>query len=276
MWILLLTTLSTAHGYEPQRCEDVEPVDTGVVTLDDACTAECVGCCAEDGSCLDGRSDTSCGVGETCQDCAESGDTCGSGTCQSVAWTSFYYHDDDELDVRTIEDAARARRDVLRFIYGAPSLPTETPSVEADVESPLSGLGGLDRVDRLTMALSDGFTSVAYLYHPVTSNGKLLIFHQGHAKTYAAHGGQGTVGYFLDRGWQVVAMCMPLYGECTGPYGSHGEMYNARFDGYSYLKFFAAARRGGRELRAGRPGGLRDQHDRDLWRRMDNNARSGA
>jgi hypothetical protein len=103
--------------------------------------------------------------------------------------------------------------------------------VEADVESPLSGLVGLDRVDRLTMDLSDGFTSVAYVFHPPVSNGKLLIFHQGHSATYAADGGIETVGYFLQRGWDVAAMCMPLYGECTGPYASHGEMYLSGFDG---------------------------------------------
>lgn len=238
MLILLLSLLSPARAYEPERCADEGAVDTGVVTADLSCPTECVGCCAEDGSCLDGASDAACGVGETCQDCAESGDTCEAGTCRRVAWTSFSYHDDEELDVRTISDAVRARADALQFIYGAPSLPTETPSVEPDVESPLSELGGLDGVDRLTMRLSDGFTSVAYVFHPVESNGKLLIFHQGHAKTYAADGGQQTIAYFLDRGWEVVAMCMPLYGECTGPYASHGEMYNADFDGYSYLKFF--------------------------------------
>ncbi|MCK6505132.1 putative metal-binding motif-containing protein [Myxococcota bacterium] len=174
----------------------------------------------------------------TCQDCTEVEDTCGEGTCQSVAWTSFAYHDDDELDIHTIEDAVRARSDALRFIYGAPSLPTGTPVVETHVDSPMSGLDGLDHVDRLTMELSHGFTSVAYLFHPVKSNGKLMIFHQGHSVAYAADGGQQAVDFFLGRGWQVVAMCMPLYGECTGPYASHGEMYSATFEGASYLQFF--------------------------------------
>lgn len=239
MLTLLLALLSTARADEVGTCPDGEPADTGVVAADLSCASACDGCCAEDGTCLEGTADDACGVAVACQDCTASGDTCASGTCQSVAWTSFSYHDDDELDVRSIEDAARARTDALRFIYGMPSIPTDLPTtVEPNVDSPLPGLVGLDRVDRLTMDLSDGFTSVAYVFHPPVSNGKLMIFHQGHSQSYAADGGIETVGFFLQRGWDVAAMCMPLYGECTGPYASHGEMYNARFEGYSYLKFF--------------------------------------
>lgn len=239
MLTFLLGLVSPAHADEAGACPDEGPADTGIVTADLSCASACDGCCAEDGTCLEGTADDACGVAVACQDCTTSGDTCESGTCQSVAWTSFSYHDDDEIDVRSIEDAARARSDLLRFIYGVPSIPTDQPTtVETNVDGPLPGLVGLDHVDRLTMDLADGFTSVAYVFHPPVSNGKLMIFQQGHSESYAADGGIETVGFFLQRGWDVAAMCMPLYGECTGPYASHGEMYNASFDGYSYLKVF--------------------------------------
>lgn len=237
--LLVLFLLPSVRAGEEEVCPDEGGTDTGTVTADLSCDVPCDGCCADDGSCLDGLADDACGVAETCQDCTAWGDTCDAGTCTRVAWTSFGYHDDDELDIATIEDAVRVREDALQFIFGTKTLPTDEPtSVQAGVESPITGLVGLSRVDRLTMELSDGFTSVAYLFHPEASNGKLMIFHQGHSTTYGENGGSETVGFFLERGWQVAAMCMPLYGQCTGPYGSHGDMYNASFDGYSYLSFF--------------------------------------
>ena len=111
---LLLALLVRAHADEPGTCPDDASADTGVITANLACATACDGCCAEDGTCLDGTADDACGIAETCQDCTSSGDSCQSGTCQSVAWTSFSYHDDDELDVRSIEGAARARSGTAR------------------------------------------------------------------------------------------------------------------------------------------------------------------
>jgi hypothetical protein len=56
-------------------------------------------------------------------------------------------------------------------------------------------------------------TSVVYFYHPTVSNGRLAIFHHGHAENMADDGGKTTIDALLSQGFSVLAFWMPLLGE---------------------------------------------------------------
>jgi hypothetical protein len=84
------------------------------------------------------------------------------------------------------------------------------------------------------------FRSVAYLFYPVSRNGKYVLFHQGHGSTLAAYGGRVTIQFFLDHGYAVLGLMMPLTGENTGPVRTHEEMMTlAKLNASSHpIKFF--------------------------------------
>ena len=55
-----------------------------------------------------------------------------------------------------------------------------------------------------------GARSIIYLFHPRSSNGQLLIYHQGHGGDFFR--GVDTIRFFLRHGYAVAAFAMPLLG----------------------------------------------------------------
>jgi hypothetical protein len=97
--------------------------------------------------------------------------------------------------------------------FGSSQLPSVLPSVIRNVDDPRFAYAA--RIDRLTVALPRGFTSVADDLWPRTWNGRVMIFHNGHHQDldYSAR----ALRWFLSRGWRVVSMAMPLAGQNGSP-----------------------------------------------------------
>jgi len=114
--------------------------------------------------------------------------------------------------------ALAARRAALwDFILGRPAPPLDRlpDSVDTPAVHPFIDLPELARVERWRVAMDHGMASIGYFLQPHRANGGLLIYHQGHAGGVAL--GRDTVGFFLARGYAVVALAMPLVGENPRP-----------------------------------------------------------
>ena len=93
---------------------------------------------------------------------------------------------------------------------------SQLPEVESDIsDSNYKDLQNLSRIDRLTVEIEYGVSSVSYLFIPERSNEKLILYHQGHGGDFLL--GMDTIQFFLDRNFTVVAMAMPLLGMNNKP-----------------------------------------------------------
>ena len=73
----------------------------------------------------------------------------------------------------------------------------------------------LGRVDRLDIAIDYDMHSYVYHLHPKRANGRLLVFQMGHSGDILTAGGRETITHFLEKGFSVMTLWMPLFGENT-------------------------------------------------------------
>ena len=89
--------------------------------------------------------------------------------------------------------------------------------------------------------------SIAYHFHPINSNNKLIIYHQGHRGDFIL--GKNTIQFFLNKGYSVIAFTMPLIGTNNKPIVSteklgtfklvsHDSLNLLESNNFSPLKFF--------------------------------------
>jgi cephalosporin-C deacetylase-like acetyl esterase len=121
------------------------------------------------------------------------------------------------LHVRNAAEATGMSQFVVRTIWGIDQLPVLAPTVvERDVaESSITRLPGVRSVDRITHVMPHGVDSRMYLVHPVVGNGDLMLVHSGHdgdAREWST-----AIRFFVERGYAVLAISMPLYGPNSRP-----------------------------------------------------------
>jgi hypothetical protein len=121
------------------------------------------------------------------------------------------------ITLATPRDAERRRARLRRFVFGRDSLPVRLPTVERDMDDAefADDLPNIDRIDRLTIPLPLGFTSVAYHLIPRRANRRLLIYHNGHDQDF--FDGERVVAHFLARGYALLVFAMPYEGLNTNP-----------------------------------------------------------
>lgn len=129
----------------------------------------------------------------------------------SVTSQTFSEIDPDKLiSIHNEKDAIARRKELISFIWGFPELPGSAPDrVEENIaDDRFSKLTNLKQINKLTMFMEWGFSSTGYHFIPKNGNSKLLIYHRGHDGDFV--GGITTIGYFLEQGFSVMALSMPL------------------------------------------------------------------
>lgn len=110
-----------------------------------------------------------------------------------------------------------------------------------------SELNNLESIDKLTIEMEYGVNSIAYLFNPLISNDKLIIYHQGHRGDFIE--GKETIAYFLEKNYSVIAFSMPLLGMNSQPvvdipqFGkikiqSHNQLELLETENFTPIKFF--------------------------------------
>ena len=125
------------------------------------------------------------------------------------------------IKIDSKSDIDQKRGFLTEFFWDVESLQhvkdkSQLPEVESDIsDSNYKDLQNLSRIDRLTVEMEYGVSSVSYLFIPERSNEKLILYHQGHGGDFLL--GKDTIQFFLDRNFTVFAMTMPLLGMNNQP-----------------------------------------------------------
>ena len=124
---------------------------------------------------------------------------------------SLYLTDPRRLiDLRSAEDVARRRAELVRFLWGARGLPAGPPQrIERGFrDERFDGMPGLARVDRLVTRLEFGLLSYGFHMVPRRPNGAAVIYHHGH--TTGSPRDRQRIARLLGEGYAVVELYMLL------------------------------------------------------------------
>ncbi len=153
------------------------------------------------------------------------------------------------LDHISPQELAAKRQRLIGFIWKEAGFPIakKPQTIAKDFSDPrYAGLANLASVERIEVRMEFGARSIIHLFHPRSSNGRLLIYHQGHGGDFFR--GIDTIRFFLQHGYAVAGFAMPLQGlngqlVIETPDGSitlrqHNDLRVLESDIFSPLKFF--------------------------------------
>ena len=128
---------------------------------------------------------------------------------------------DSLIKITSKTDIDQKRDFLTEFFWDVGSLQrvkdkSQLPDVESNIsDSSYKDFQNLSRIDRLTVEMDYGINSISYLFIPEESNGKIILYHQGHAGDFIL--GKNTIQFFLNRNFTVLALTMPLVGMNNQP-----------------------------------------------------------
>jgi hypothetical protein len=117
------------------------------------------------------------------------------------------------IEIESETDLLAKRNALIEVIFGDRGLPgSDAPdSVETAISDPdFEDLANLKQVNRLNIEMEWNLNSIAYHFIPEKSINKAVIYHQGHRGKFAE--GKSTIQAFLNNGFDVIALSMPLKG----------------------------------------------------------------
>ena len=119
---------------------------------------------------------------------------------------------DDKISLQNTNDLAEKRQELIQFIWKTNSLPKQLPnSVDTNIsDERFTSLTNLKQIDRLTIEMEYGLSSIVYIFSPQNNNGDVIFYHQGHSGGFI--NGKSTIQKFLDNGFTIAAFSMPLIG----------------------------------------------------------------
>ncbi|SIS51392.1 hypothetical protein SAMN05421766_102505 [Zobellia uliginosa] len=128
-------------------------------------------------------------------------------------------------------------RNVLRNeIFGSEFLPTSIPDTIFEVQDEyFAQLENLKNIDQFEIKQDYGLKSIGYIFHPKSSNNRLIIYHQGHSGGFNL--GKNTIQYFLKKGFTIYALAMPLKGKNNHPVIEVKKLGKIHLENHEELKY---------------------------------------
>ena len=112
-----------------------------------------------------------------------------------------------------INELDEKRGMIIRHIWNSDVIPTThlPDSVERNFDdSRFYGFSNLSHIDKITIEMKHGVNSIAYHFVPIDHNNKIIIYNHGHDGGFVV--GKKTIQFFLEEGYSVLALSMPLIG----------------------------------------------------------------
>ena len=116
------------------------------------------------------------------------------------------------VSIQNTNDLNEKRNQLIQFIWKTNTLPKQLPNfIDTNIsDERFSNFSNLKQIDRLTIEMEHGLSSIVYVFSPQNHNGSLILYHQGHSGGFI--NGKSTIQKFLDNGFTVAAFSMPLIG----------------------------------------------------------------
>lgn len=148
-----------------------------------------------------------------------------------------YTHNELENLVSVTPSNIDSLRNVLReVVFGSEALPTILPEkVFPKQDEFYKDLKNLNRIDQFEIQLPYGLQSIGYIFHPKNANNRLIIYHQGHSGGF--HLGKNTIQYFLEKGFTLYALAMPLKGKNNHPVIDVEKIGKVHLENHEELKY---------------------------------------
>lgn len=144
------------------------------------------------------------------------------------------------IDIHSPRDVQNKRNAFIRFVFGPDGFPLKKlpNKIEKSItDSDFDTLTNLKRIDKLSIEMEWGLNSIAYHFIPVNSNNELVIYHQGHNGKFSL--GVHTIQAFLEKGYSVIGMSMPIKGMNRRPViqlPRFGKMVISSHNQFGYLQ----------------------------------------
>ena len=124
---------------------------------------------------------------------------------------------DQHSSIKDNQSALQVRRNINQVLWGKENLPL---TGKLDIKQNISGTRykgytNLESVDEFTITLQFGINSVMHFFKPEISNGRLVIYHQGHGGDFLL--GSNTIKTLVKSKFSVLAVAMPLKGLNSKP-----------------------------------------------------------
>ena len=166
-----------------------------------------------------------------------------------ITSTSFEKFDISSIiEIETKEDLNSKKTSLINYIWKN-QMPTKLPAnIEANfIDDNFRDLKNLKQLDKITIEMEHGVSSIAYFFIPYDSNNKLIIYHHGHAGDFVLE--KSTITFFLNHGYSIVGFNMPLKGMYNQPtietsdfgpikFISHNQFLLLEHSEFSPIKYF--------------------------------------
>ena len=125
------------------------------------------------------------------------------------------------------------RTELNMFLWNEKNIPNGIPD---KIENSISdirytNIKNLNSIDKFTIEMEYGVNSIAYFFKPITSNDKLIIYHQGHSGDF--FNGKETIEYLIEKNYSVIAFSMPLLGMNHQPVVENSKFGNIKIQSHN-------------------------------------------
>ena len=142
------------------------------------------------------------------------------------------------ISIGNKNDVMQKRNELIRYIWKTQGFPYDKmpQSIENGIQdNRYSSLDNLKSIDKITVSMDYGLKSIIYHFQPIKSNNKLIIYHEGHDGDFIL--GKNTIGFFLGKGYSVMAFSMPLLGMNNNPVVDLKSFGKVNLTTHNYLSF---------------------------------------
>ena len=122
------------------------------------------------------------------------------------------------IKIQNQQDIIMKKEMLIDFIWSGEKFPSsKLPDIidKSIIDLNYEDMKNLKNIEKLMINMEYGINSVGYIFLPEESNNNLVIYHQVHKGDFIH--GKKTIQFFLDEGYSVLALSMPLYGMNSQP-----------------------------------------------------------
>ena len=141
------------------------------------------------------------------------------------------------IEIENEDDVFKKRNKLIKYIWKQEGFPAlKIPEVtKAISDERYSDLKNLKQINELMVNMDYEIYSKMYHFQSLNHNNKLVIYHQGHSGDF--FNGYDAIQVFLNNGYDVIAISMPLFGMNNQPDIELKRFGKMKFTSHEHFKF---------------------------------------